>query len=263
MNKKLILNLITLTITSVLLIITMFSWYVSNKEVSASGITGRTVAPSPLVKQVNIYSFSRKESNVFTIDGDPELDDNNGIVMAYNPNYALDISVKPSLKLIELELLDNGVNLEQLNIQTTLTHFIGYNHADHWVTASEVETGLSLSSVIKFLVLDTTEVVFNNDRSKITFTNYSTYDYESFEFDETSGANAGRINSTFVRLLPTPKNNITRIYILVDFNDDYIDKLFSSNIGNTAMDDILYDDEKNLVFKKDFVFYVSGSEVES
>ena len=264
MNKKLILNLITLTITSVLLIVTMFSWYVSNKEVTASGITGKTVAYSPLVKSVNIYSFSKREGNVFTIDGEPELDDD-GIVMAYNPNYALDTTIKPSLKLIELELLDGGVDLEQIKISTSITHFIGYNHSNHWVTDADVLSGLSLSSVIKFLALDSSEVVFNNDNDnnkKITFTNYNSYNYNSYTFDDSATENVGKIDDKNINLLNEIKRGITKIYILVDFNDEYIDKLFSANLGNSAMDIVLYNDSLKLIFIKDFVFYVSGSEVE-
>ena len=264
MNKKLILNLITLTITSVLLIVTIFSWYVSNKEVTASGITGKTVAYSPLVKSVNIYSFSKREGNVFTIDGEPELDDN-GIVMAYNPNYELDTTIKPSLKLIELELLDGGVDLEQIKISTSITHFIGYNHSNHWVTDADVLSGLSLSSVIKFLALDSSEVVFNNDNDnnkKITFTNYNSYNYNSYTFDDSATENVGKIDDKNINLLNEKKRGITKIYILVDFNDEYIDKLFSANIGNSAMDRVLYNDSLKLIFIKDFVFYVSGSEVE-
>ncbi len=42
MNKKLILNLISLVTTTFLLVLVIFSWYVSNKEVSATGIMAST-----------------------------------------------------------------------------------------------------------------------------------------------------------------------------------------------------------------------------
>ena len=42
MNKKLILNLITLVTTSLLLVLVVFSWYVSNKVVRATNIMGES-----------------------------------------------------------------------------------------------------------------------------------------------------------------------------------------------------------------------------
>ncbi len=44
MNKKLILNVITLATTTLLLVLVMFSWYVTNKEVRATGIIAGTAA---------------------------------------------------------------------------------------------------------------------------------------------------------------------------------------------------------------------------
>ncbi|MBQ9900358.1 MAG: hypothetical protein IJM36_04460 [Acholeplasmatales bacterium] len=42
MNKKLILNLISLIVTSMLLVMVVFSWYISNDSVKAEGIFGKT-----------------------------------------------------------------------------------------------------------------------------------------------------------------------------------------------------------------------------
>lgn len=42
MKKNILINLITLSITSLLLVLVVMAWYVSNTVVTASGITGRT-----------------------------------------------------------------------------------------------------------------------------------------------------------------------------------------------------------------------------
>lgn len=42
MNKKLIFNLISLIVTSLLLVMVVFSWYISNDSVKAEGIFGKT-----------------------------------------------------------------------------------------------------------------------------------------------------------------------------------------------------------------------------
>ena len=262
MKKKLLFNLITLTLTSFLLILTIYSWYVSNREVTANGISGHTVEPTPIVQNVIIHNFSAKNNNVYTLDENPTMDDTK-FVMEYNPNATLDSNIKPSLKLFELQLITTGVNLEQINIQTTISKFIGYGNDHNWVSQAELNSGLSLSSVLKFKVLYTSQVEFIDNNTKIRFNNFDTetfdnYTYDKYIFDDSTGL----IDSNYKKLLKANQTNITKIFILVDFNDDYIDRLFSLNIGNSIMEDVLYDDEKNLTFKCDFKFLVIGKEVE-
>ncbi len=57
MNKKLIFNLISLSVTTFLLVLVMFSWYVSNKEVKASGIIAST-AGDPYTLHLERGTFS-------------------------------------------------------------------------------------------------------------------------------------------------------------------------------------------------------------
>ena len=71
MNKKLILNIITLATTTFLLVLVMFSWYVSNKEVSANGITGSTAGQD--------YTLKLERGNFIYDDSDDNTDiENNG-----------------------------------------------------------------------------------------------------------------------------------------------------------------------------------------
>ena len=262
MRKKLLFNLITLTLTSFLLILTIYSWYVSNREVSANGISGHTVEPTPIVQNVIIHNFSAKNNNVYTLDEHPTMDETK-FVMEYNPNSALDPTIKPSLKLFELQLISTGVDLNQINIQTTISKFIGYGNDHNWVSQAEINSGLSLSSVLKFKVLYTNQVEFIENNTKIRFNNFGTETFDNYTYDEyVFNDSNGSIDSNYKKLLKENQTNITKIYILVDFDDDYIDRLFSLNIGNKIMEDVLYDDEKDLTFKCDFKFIVIGKEVE-
>ena len=262
MKKKFIFNLISLSLTLLLLVLTMFSWYVSNREVKATGISASTVEPTPIVQRVIIHNFSSKNGNVYTLDGNPKMDDTR-FVMEYNPNAALDPSYKPCLKLFELQLISTGVDLDQINIQTSISKFIGYGNPNNWISQGNIDSGLSLSSVLKFKVLYTDQVSFIENNTKVRFNNFNTetfdnYTYDEYIFDE----NDGTIDSSYKKLLKANQSNITKIYILVDFDDNYIDRLFSLNIGNTAMEDVLYDEDRNLTFFCDFKFIVIGKEVE-
>ena len=73
MNKKLILNLITLTTTALLLILVMFSWYVSNTEVKATGITGSTSSDDyTLFLERGTFLYDTDRTN------NPAVNDNGG-----------------------------------------------------------------------------------------------------------------------------------------------------------------------------------------
>ena len=60
--KKVIINLITLSVTTCLLILTIFSWYVSNKEVSANGIVASTGSNKLYVSSNYSSSYSTYNS---------------------------------------------------------------------------------------------------------------------------------------------------------------------------------------------------------
>ena len=230
----------------------------SNREVKATGISARTVEQTPIVKRITIYSFKSRTNNVFTIDDDPEMDGDQ-FVMGYNPNYELDSTVKPSLKLMEIEFVDAGVDLTNLYISTSATKFIGYGNENNWPTAEQISNGLSISSVIKYKVLLTNQVSIDNAVTEVTFTGYDSYEYDKYTFDNSTGA----IQNSYNDILPSNQSGIHKIYILLDFEEDALEKLFSLNINNPAMETILYDDTKTLTFICDFKFLLIGKEVEA
>lgn len=258
--KKMILNIITLSVTTFLLVITLLAWYTSNKEVKASGIIVQTASRRDLHTTVKIYSFSKRTGDVFTIDSDiPTTGET--IVMRYDPNVALDQS-KPSLKLIEIDFLENGVNLFDLTVLGETSYFAGYNNVVNpgWVTTAELNSGLPLSSVVNFKLFDS--VVFDDDDlpTSVTFSGFDSYTYMDFADSNDDGL----LDETKIDLLEgNDRNNITKIFILLDFNQESMEKLFSNNLGNEDMEEILYDDSKNLTFRLDFKFLITGEEVTS
>ena len=256
-KTNIILNSITLVVTSFLLVIIVLAWYVSNKEVRATGLIAGTEVDKSLVASVNIYEFSeRKENDVFVIDKTiPEQGQK--IVMGYNPNGALDESYKPSMKLIEINFIENGVNLNELSPYTRTSKFVGYNNQENpgWVTTADLESGLSFSSVVKFKLFDT--VAFNQDNSEITFSGFDLYSWSSFDDANQDGI----IDNTRFNLLDSLRSNIKKIYVLIEFNAELMERIFTNNLGNQDMDAVLYDDTKQLNFTLDFKFLISGEEV--
>lgn len=258
--KKMFLNILTLSVTTFLLIITIMAWYISNKEVKASGIIAQTASIRDLHTTVKIYSFSRRTNDVFTIDTElPTTGET--IVMRYDPNVALDQS-KPSLKLIEIDFLSTGVDLYNLSVLSSTSYFAGYNNTTNpgWVTTADLTAGLPLSSVVNFKLFDS--VVFDNNDlpTTVTFSGFDDYTYTDFADSNDDGL----LDVTRFDLLEgNARNNITKIFILLDFNKDSMERLFSNNLGNNDMEEILYDDTKNLTFNLDFKFLLTGEEVTS
>jgi len=256
-KTNIILNSITLVVTSFLLVIIVLAWYVSNKEVRATGLVAGSEANKELVKNVVIYSFDKREENdVFVID-QTIVEEGQKIVMGYNPNGALDSSYKPSMKLIEINFIDEGVNLYELSPYTRVQKFIGFNNTDNpgYVTEEEIKNGLSFSSVVKFKLFD--NVAFSNDHLSITFSGFDSYTWEGFNDTNQDG----NLDRSRFNLLDSSRLNIYKIYVLIEFNDEYMERIFTNNLGNKDMDDVLYDDTKQLTFNLDFKFLISGEEV--
>jgi len=257
MRKKLLFNLITLTLTSFLLILTMYSWYVSNREVSASGISARISDPEKIVEEVIIYSFNKPTGDVYGIDHIYDYEDT--VEMRYDPNMDILGEGKPTMKLIEIRFVSPAVNLSNLNATTNATKFIGYNNQTNpgYITSDDLTYGLSLSSVIKFKILDNVSFDNQNNPTTATFSDISTYTYDSFEDEDLNGT----LDKTYFNMLDYARFGINKIFVLMDFDDDSIDRLFSNNIGNEVMDNKLNSGD-SLNYNFDFKFMIIGKKVE-
>ena len=65
MKKRFLLNFISLALTTSLLVLLVFGWYISNKEVSASGIVART-KDSDFVLRLEIGSYDENDEDKWT-----------------------------------------------------------------------------------------------------------------------------------------------------------------------------------------------------
>ena len=241
------LSIISLFVTSFVLIVVIFAWYVSNSTATVSGITGIVKSREDIVDEVNVYNFSSKNTNngndTLTIDrytGDGQSGD---VTMKEYEQY--DIYGIPTEYLIEIKFTAAS-NITRLDILTSANYFAGFPGTGYISSA----TGISLTSVMKFTLLD--EVSFINNRTKVVYETPSANSFNSFIFNENSKA---VVNKTLN--VTTNKSNISSMYILLDYNDSYINDIYTNNIGNTVVDNV-----DQLSFRNDFNFMLYGNVVD-
>lgn len=240
-----ILSIISLFVTSFVLIVIIFAWYVSNSTATVRGATGLVKDRSQIVDEVVVYNFSKKEpsgsNDVLTIDrytGDGQSGD---VTMKEYEQYNLDHV--PTEYLIEIKF-NSASNISQFDIRSHSSYFAGYPGNGYIVNANTI----SLTSVMKFKVLD--NVTFNN--GQVTYATPAANSFTSFSFNASTKA----MTNTTINIA-SDKNNISSLYVLLDYNEEYINDLYTNNIGNSVVEDVDY-----LSFINDFDFMLFGSVVE-
>lgn len=262
-----IINIVLLLVTSLVLVLSLFAWYVSNREVSANGIEGRVKDPDQIVDTVTIYSFKKvngtSDSTHYVVDNVVSTaDPTQRATMTYSKGLTTSNAI--SLKLMVIDFV-GPVHLTNFIADTQVTKFIGFDNQEHlgWITTS---TGLSLSSVIKFTHKIDGITIPNNatTNSVITFNSDPTIDpsdnrtYKNFTYDNEFGG-TGNIINKYVQFFDSPimginaEEGISRLYVLLDFYDDAFDSIFNNQIGNDVMDSA-----NSITFTEDFRFIIIG-----
>ncbi len=240
------LSIISLFVTSFVLIVVIFAWYVSNSTATVSGITGIVKGREDIVDEVIVYNFSSKTTtdgyDTLTIDrytGDGQSGD---VTMKEYEQYSL--APTPTEYLIEIKFTDNA-DISRLDIRTELSYFAGYPGNGYVASA----TNISLTSVMRFTYLENVTV----SNGTVTYATPSDNSFNSFTFNENTKATDNKV-------LPvvTNKNGISSIFVLLDYNKSYINDIFTYNIGNDIID--MAD---QLSFKNDFNFMLYGNVVNS
>lgn len=237
------LSIISLFVTSLVLVMLVFGWYVTNDKATVSGINGAVVDKSDIVHSYKVYSFSNVSENsgttTYTLTSDKEF--------KYNPDF----DKSPTAKVIEIIFVDPAVNVTRLCIDTVNRYFPGYSSTS---TSGYIQSadGISLSSVIKFTLLN--NVTFSSDHTDTSGTmSFTTPDsYNNFNYNDSTGL----ISSSSISLLNGTASNVNSLFVFIDFDDDIFEKLYSNNIGNRIVDEV---DE--LSYTTDFKLELSGSVV--
>ena len=240
-----VLSIMSLFVTSFVLIVVIFAWYVSNSTATVSGITGIVKGREDIVDEVIVYNFSNKSTadgyDTLTIDrytGDGQSGD---VTMKEYEQYSLD--QVPTEYLIQIKFTA-AADITRLDIRTSSSYFAGYPGTGYVGSA----TNISLSSVMKYTYLP--NVSFINNR--VIYETPDNTSFNSFTFNDNTKATDNKV-------LPvvTNKNGISSIFVLLDYNESYIVDLFTNNIGNDIVE--LAD---QLAFKNDFDFMLYGSVVD-
>ena len=240
------LSIISLVVTSLVLVMLVFGWYVTNDKATVSGINGSIMEKIDIVKSYEIYGFSKETKNN---NGTVTYDLEEFVEFRYNPDF----DKTPSAILIKIDFISPAVDLKKFAIEDYSSYFPGYSSSSTtgWITSS---SGLSLSSVIKFALLS--NVSFSGgepdvDGGTVTFNNPT---YNSFSFND----NTGLITNKSYDLINVAVNNITNMYVIIDFDSEAFEKLCSNNIGNTVFESV-----GELSYTTDFKFQIEGSVVNS
>lgn len=241
---NLILSTISLVVTTALLIVVLFAWYITNQQATAVGIEASIVARSNIVESVNVYSFSNvttsNTTSTYTICAPKD--------MKYNPDF----DKSPTAKLIEINFVSPSVNLTKLSSNSSSKYFPGFSDSSTsgYITDSE---NLSLSSVVKYTVVQNVSFSSGATTSSGTVSFTTPSSYLNYSYNDSTGV----ISNPVVDLIDSSLYSITSIYILLDFNQEAFDKLFSNNIGN-----VIIDEADQLEYNRDFKFQILGSVVE-
>jgi len=240
------LSIISLFVTSLVLVMLVFGWYVTNDKATVSGINGSIMEKIDIVKSYEIYGFSKETKNN---NGTVTYDLEEFVEFRYNPDF----NKTPSAILIKIDFISPAVDLKKFAIEDYSDYFPGYTSTSTtgWITSS---SELSLSGVIKFALLS--NVSFSGgepdvDEGTVTFNNPT---YNSFSFND----NTGLITNKSYDLINAAVNNITNMYVIIDFDSEAFEKLCSNNIGNTVFESV-----GELSYTTDFKFKIEGSVVNS
>lgn len=224
MNKKLVLNLISLLVTSVLLIMVVFSWYISNDTVKASGVTGTVQDYQSIIEEINVYYATKVTDTQYTKgdlvpEGDQMIYDQ--FPEVYDPTTHGGVAYSTPPRLIEL-VLKTGKQLTALDMISNTTYFPGTDNTENpgYVVEDDLtgEVSIALSPFLKF-----NQATLNGNT--ITVTSFTGYEY-----NETTGV---IVNNT-KNLINQPVS--PRVYLLLDFDDEKFNLLYSNNIGNDVID---------------------------
>lgn len=224
MKKSLIINIISLTITSLLLVLITMAWYLSNDSVKANGITGQVVGDTEIIEQINVYYATKVSDTQYTkgelvAEGDQMIYDQ--FPEVYDPDTHGGLGYTTPPRLVEL-VLKAGMQLTALDMISETSYFPGTDN-DENPGYVEKEVGsddvtIALSPFLKF------------NKASLNGTTITINSFTGYEYDE----NSGIVSNSTIHLIN--EGISPRVYILMDFDDEKFNLLYSNNIGNYVID---------------------------
>lgn len=257
MNKKLILNLITLATTTLLLVLVVFSWYVTNREVRATGIMAGTSTDNfTLILERGEYdgsSWTWTETKSLSISNMQPGDafffrfriesTRGGSLNVRLSNIGSNITTdnngdsKITLGADDKSVLINGVKVYELaNNAVTITEYkkdssnkdvVDSTHTLY--TYSGGEFNLSY-----YLIQDTFKYY---DYGTQTGTTAATFTYDD---DVTNSPNAGVVLTNISKTYSGLETGVSYGYFALEFNDELSTKSYMHIDNKVKSDSNLY-----------------------
>ena len=254
---KLIFNFISLALTTGLLVMITVAWYAVNKTANVSAGAGMVADLDQIVDTVEYFNFDSKKNSttyrvknyVYTKLGSNadryqwnfEYDNSKNITshtrpetISFNMNE-YDYLYRDTTKyLIKIKLLP-GKSVSSLQFVSTASYFMGFSSTNTTGTITDV-SALSMSSAIRFGCYaagnePTINSVGNYENAEVVID--SEPNYSHFEYTNNNIEYYGAITTSKQTIASsrTPnEQNPVELYILIDYNDDAINALFSYNL---------------------------------
>lgn len=267
--KKLhtILSIISLAITSFLLTLVVFAWYVTNKTANVSEAVGNVNDIEDIVDYVEYFNFENRNGNEYTVrhyvkdtHGDNadktqiryyQNEDRGGRQIS-NPDTTgtqgynqdglgsfimnkYDYAKEAYSKYLVQITLKPGKRLSNLQFISDASYFIGFSSDSSSNGSTTNVLDLSMSAVIKFGYL--TNPTISNDKRTVTFDD-SSVQYNNFEYNHGSNNYYGAITKekiSLVKDIDPVGNEPVKFSVLIDYNKEAIDAFYSYNL--TTYDD--------------------------
>lgn len=211
-NLKLINSIITLSLTSIVLVTSVFGWYAENNNATANGLKVNTQKAEVVGGTLNRYIATKitdKSGNITSYSLGDDIDEK-------------DITPAPYDQLDERDLLIYKLDVELKTTSFKLTLSNNDEAISNYITIPSGQTyGTNyLSNVATFQLL-----TYNEETKTCTISEGATKKEVGYISDRTS-----KINK--VTLIDKPVESLTQtVYLLFDYSVDNIEKLNSVNLG--------------------------------
>jgi hypothetical protein len=247
LRVKLFYLISILSLSMLLLIGFSYAWFTKkNSTVNAGETLGQVVDQTKCVDSIKYYKGVSIENN-----------NGNRTLTLQEANSNINLGSYDILKddapqvLLEIDLLQNC----KIDLVSNATSYLGETKTNDDGTISVVnklqKEGNSLSSIISFMVIDESNITFENNNVK------------SINYTKSNDLSFVKINSNNLTKDILLSNNYTndKLYLLLDYYEESIDYIYTLNIGNTALDptsetnlehenDISYTCDFKLLFKE-------------
>ncbi len=216
-NLKLINSIITLSLTSIVLVTSVFGWYAENNNATANGLKVNTQKAEVVGGTLNRHIATKNtdsSGNITSYSLGDDIDEKNITPAPYDQSDKRDLLIYK----LDVELKTTSFKLTLSNNDETISNYINIPSGQ----TDQIYGTNYLSNVATFQLL-----TYDEENKIFTISEGATKKEVGYISDRTS-----KINK--VTLIDKTVDSLTQtVYLLFDYSVDNIEKLNSANIGRT------------------------------